>query len=241
MSISRCVASCCRLSVSASAMARCASAVACAATASFTRASISHSSLPVLADRSRSTSTTMAIAAAARRPMRTRVITVKCGYLRAMKGTWEERFWARVVKGNGCWVWTGAKHELGYGRIHVDGKVRGAHILSFQMHKGPVPAGIFVCHTCDTPSCVNPDHLFLGTPKDNTHDARAKGRLGAPQKSACPRGHSYDGSNVYVRSSYKQDRPPYRDCRTCRNARSLYNNRKRRGEPVPEKWTDLLV
>lgn len=73
---------------------------------------------------------------------------------------------------NNCWVFTGAMSGSGYGAI-CD---RGAHVVSFEHHKGPVPKGMIVCHTCDNKPCINPKHLFLGTHKDNKDDEIAKGR-----------------------------------------------------------------
>ena len=73
----------------------------------------------------------------------------------------------------GCWLWLGAKKPSGYGNFQL---VVGAHVASHVLHKGPVPAGAFVCHGCDRPSCVNPAHLSLGTPKSNRDEMRAKGR-----------------------------------------------------------------
>jgi len=80
---------------------------------------------------------------------------------------------------NGCWVWVGCKqgkHPWQYGSFGVNGKIEKAHHFSYEFYRGPVPEGMLVCHTCDNPPCVNPDHLFLGTALDNTQDMIQKGR-----------------------------------------------------------------
>jgi hypothetical protein len=81
---------------------------------------------------------------------------------------------------NGCWIWTKgyAGGRAGrYGMLRLpDGSAITGHRLSYQIHKGAIPPGTFVCHTCDNPGCVNPDHLWLGTNSDNQKDAVAKGR-----------------------------------------------------------------
>lgn len=79
---------------------------------------------------------------------------------------------------NGCWIWKGAPAKSGYGVMyHKDmGGSMLAHRASYTLHKGPIPEGMLVCHTCDVRTCVNPAHLFLGTHKDNTQDKIAKGR-----------------------------------------------------------------
>jgi len=89
------------------------------------------------------------------------------------------RFWQYVVKSDECWKWTGAKHEFGYGLLNNGGKrgrVIRAHRLSYEIHKGPVPDGSIVCHSCDNPECCNPEHLWLGSLKDNAQDCSKKGR-----------------------------------------------------------------
>ena len=92
----------------------------------------------------------------------------------------EHRFWQKVDKTDGCWEWTGSKKRRGYVEFFADGKTCLAHRWSYEAHNGPIPPGLFVCHKCDNPCCVRPDHLFVGTAKDNMQDCSKKGRLAPP-------------------------------------------------------------
>jgi len=75
-----------------------------------------------------------------------------------------------------CWMWTGGANESGHGRVRHGHAVVGAHRLAYAAWKGPIPDGLNVCHACDRPGCINPDHLWLGTQKDNLRDRDVKGR-----------------------------------------------------------------
>jgi hypothetical protein len=105
-------------------------------------------------------------------------------------GTLEERFWNFVSRKSEdeCWHWTGQILSNGYGRISLGAKKdgsEGAHRVSWKLHnKKDIPNGMFVMHKCDNPSCVNPYHLSIGTPKDNTQDMIQKGR----KRTVSPKG-----------------------------------------------------
>lgn len=88
-----------------------------------------------------------------------------------------DRFWERVLKTQSCWVWTGGKRRKGYGCLEWEGKKRGAHRVSWELHFGPVPDGLHVLHRCDNPPCIRPEHLFLGTNLENHADRVAKLRM----------------------------------------------------------------
>lgn len=83
---------------------------------------------------------------------------------------------SKVEITDGCWYWTGAKRSTGYGNFCFNGVSTGAHRVSWFIFKGNIKNNLFVLHKCDNPSCVNPEHLFLGTQKDNIEDMHRKGR-----------------------------------------------------------------
>lgn len=93
---------------------------------------------------------------------------------------------------SGCWIWIGASKPEGYGHICMDQKYIGAHRLSYIAYKGMIPNGYVVCHKCDVPACVNPDHLWLGKQSDNLLDCVKKGR----HKRKAPVGESHGVSKL---------------------------------------------
>lgn len=92
----------------------------------------------------------------------------------------EERFWSKVVKGEGCWLWRGSLNNKGYGLFNLsrEAGLVLAHRHSYAESRGPIPEGLLVMHSCDEPRCVRPEHLALGTIADNQADMARKGRAG---------------------------------------------------------------
>jgi len=128
-------------------------------------------------------------------------------------------FLKKIRKMNsGCWHFTGSISTTGYGKIGYAGKVMLAHRLSFMFFRGEIN-NLMVLHSCDNRKCVNPDHLFLGTAKDNTRDMIEKGRrVARVSQTHCRRGHELTPDNVYCHRSSGN-----RVCRKCHTYRaSLY-------------------
>lgn len=94
-----------------------------------------------------------------------------------------DSFWKRVDKSGDCWTWTGACTSAGYGILTRHRKNIYAHRVSYELINGPIPEGLCVLHHCDHPSCVHPEHLFLGTISDNNRDMAAKHRSNSGAKS----------------------------------------------------------
>ena len=136
----------------------------------------------------------------------------------------------KTLIGEGCWEYGGKIGNRGYGLVYVETLPNGrekwalAHRVVYEGLVGPIPEGMFLCHHCDNPKCVRPDHIFVGTDADNKADMYAKGRqasgerLPQARRTHCPQGHPYSGYNLYIRKCGR------RMCRACNNAR---RNRQR--------------
>lgn len=99
-----------------------------------------------------------------------------CWYAFVQDGS-AARFWSKVKKTATCWLWMAGTSPAGYGRLGQGGQGSMlAHRYAYELTRGPIPKGLFVLHSCDTPPCVRPDHLFLGTHQDNMDDMNRKGR-----------------------------------------------------------------
>lgn len=130
---------------------------------------------------------------------------------------------------SGCWLWTASLDGRGYGQIASHGRPIRAHRLSYELYCGEITDGMLVCHQCDTPSCVNPAHLFLGSHRENSQDALKKNRLvsNLPDQAAkqfCKHGHPYTDSNTIY--GIQKGKYKVRYCRKCLSIRNANRNRK---------------
>jgi hypothetical protein len=114
----------------------------------------------------------------------------------------EQEFWDATMPepNTGCALWTRSPDKKGYGRLSWNGRPQQAHRIAYQIANGPIDAGLLVCHRCDTPACVNPEHLFLGTNQQNLVDCVRKGRHPGAALTHCKRGHEFTPANTRVRS-----------------------------------------
>ena len=170
---------------------------------------------------------------------------------------WPDRFWSKVDKTHGCWNWTGYRDDSGYGVVRFGGSARRSHRVSYEIHFGEFDKELKVLHRCDNPSCVNPDHLFLGTHAANMVDMVEKKRHGAGSSAiterefyllrpdmrtsdTCKNGHVFSGSNLRIKRINNRFA---RVCRSCERAaanrdrlesrvKSMVRNVENRGEVV---------
>ena len=118
-------------------------------------------------------------------------------------------WWGRIELSEGkdpCWLWLGPRHRNGYGKAKWRGRTWRAHRLSWELFREPVPRGLQVCHRCDVRHCTNPEHLFVGTAKDNAQDREAKGRGRKPRKRRLVRRWRTERSNVAGVTWQKHDK-----------------------------------
>jgi hypothetical protein len=120
-----------------------------------------------------------------------------------------------------CWIWTGSKTPLGYGKLSVNRRNTYAHRLAWEYLRGPIPDGLVIDHLCRNPSCVNPAHLEPVTQQVNTQRKVMPVKPDAPPKTHCIHGHNLSGSNLYIAPSGVQS------CRECRS-RNRLNYKKRK-------------
>lgn len=136
-----------------------------------------------------------------------------------MKPTLEELL-KRVDRSDKCWIWLKARNSKeGYGRVWCKGELWHTHRLVWELVNGPIPAGLYVCHKCDNPPCVNPDHLFLGGARENRMDAYSKGRVPlkrrVKEKTNCGKGHPYTNGNIVIQWNGNSS---YKACLICKRA-----------------------
>lgn len=136
----------------------------------------------------------------------------------------ESRFWSKVAKSEGCWVWLGTPDSKGYGRIRFGGagsKIARAHRVSWQINRGPIPQGLVIDHLCGVRLCVNPDHLEPVTQKENLRRAPSSLPSKMARKTACVNGHEYVEGSFRIESGARR-------CLICKRKREslAYYNRK---------------
>src|SRR3990167_10748674 len=125
-----------------------------------------------------------------------------------MRRSPQDRFFTFVKKTPGCWLWTGALKENGYGAFGVNYRSGYAHRFSYENFRGPIPHGLTIDHLCRVRNCVNPSHLEAVTIGVNTLRGNSVSAKCA-RKTHCPNGHPYDGVNTYRCRRRRQ-------CRICR-------------------------
>ena len=122
--------------------------------------------------------------------------------------TIKERFWEKVDKTDTCWNWTASKRGKVYGGFQYKGKLRLAHRVVYEMYRGVIPVGLEIDHLCNNTICVNPDHLEVVTPRENTLRSNNPTAINA-RKTSCIHNHPLSGDNLYTHPNGG------RGCRAC--------------------------
>lgn len=137
------------------------------------------------------------------------------GEMERAMATLEERFWAKVEKSDGCWLWTGAKTTTGYGSVWLDGRSVKAHRVAYELLVGRIPDGLTIDHLCRVRLCVNPAHLEPVTNRENTlRSPQSEASVNA-RKTHCPKGHPYEGRNLRVWVNKQRPTMVQRRCVMC--------------------------
>jgi hypothetical protein len=140
-----------------------------------------------------------------------------------------DRFMSKIKFFNhdGCWEWHGKKFKNGYSQFSYKNIKYYGHRFSYMISKGEIPKGMDICHSCDVRHCVNPDHLWVGTRKQNMMDCVAKKRDKESRKTHCKHGHPFSGENLRI---YTYNNKPRRYCVMCLRKKALnqyYKNEHR--------------
>ena len=120
-------------------------------------------------------------------------------------------YYSEPITESGCFIWISVTNKKNYGLLRYRGRFVLAHRLSYQEFIGPIPDGLNVLHKCDIPACINPQHLFVGTHKDNQQDCIKKNRNYNQLKTHCKNGHEFNNENIYRLPNH----PSIRYCRKC--------------------------
>lgn len=122
------------------------------------------------------------------------------------------RFWSKVAYTEGCWLWIGSRNGKGYGQYRLNGKIRRAHRVSYESHRGPIPNGLVLDHRCCNTSCVNPLHLEVATVGENNRRGMAPNHV-ARRAGTCQKGHAM--------TPYANGRTQCKECRKARDRKAV--------------------